>query len=469
MRDENRFDPWLFGDTVPDNETTKRMFSIAIGILVTETVTNHVYRYDSKILKQEEGGAIGLELVGVVANIYMCWWDKQLLVRTAAENMHIEVYKRYVDDINVDIDDYREDTTDEIVIKRVSEIADTIDPSIRSTFDYGSKYDDCRLPLLDLKMWIGRDTSGTWKILHCHYMKDVSSRYLIHAKSSHPYTMKLNVLVNEGLRILRNTSIYIGWEEARNHLQHFVNRMQFSGYDKTIKAKVIQKILQKYDAKIRTYNEVGKMYRSRKEQYDERRKLKDLNKSRWYNTEKYDSVLFVDVTKNSELMREVQQCCKKYKMKVKVVEKMGRTIKSELQRSNPFDLKSCGRNNCTICKLEMKIDCRTRGCVYEMTCKECSRKYRGQTGRSIFERVNEHFKAYTEKKEDSVLFQHSEKYHDGQEFQINIKIISRCFGKPTTRLITEAIFINELGDDETLNSRKEWSYVKLPRATITRY
>ena len=49
-------------------------------------------------------------------------------------------------------DDYREDTTDEIVIKRVSEIADTIDPSIRSTFDYGSKYDDCRLPLLDLKM-----------------------------------------------------------------------------------------------------------------------------------------------------------------------------------------------------------------------------------------------------------------------------------------------------------------------------
>ena len=54
LHDKNRFDPWLFGDTVPDNETTKRMFSIAIGILVTETVTNHVYRYDSKILKQEK-------------------------------------------------------------------------------------------------------------------------------------------------------------------------------------------------------------------------------------------------------------------------------------------------------------------------------------------------------------------------------------------------------------------------------
>ena len=117
----------------------------------------------------------------------------------------------------------------------------------------------------------------------------------------------------------------------------------------------------------------------------------------------------------------------------------------------------------------MEIDCRTRGCVYEITCEECSRKYRGQTGRSMFERINEHFKSYLEKKEDSVLFQHSKQYHGGQDFQLKIKILSRCFGAPTTRLITEAVVINELGDDETLNSRKEWSYVKLPRVAITRH
>ena len=107
--------------------------------------------------------------------------------------------------------------------------------------------------------------------------------------------------------------------------------------------------------------------------------------------------------------------------------------------------------------------------MYEITCKECSRKYRGQTGRSIFERVNEHYKSYIEKKDESVLFQHSKQYHENQEFQLDIKIISRCFGAPTTRLITEAVLINELDDDETLNSRKEWSYVKLPRVTITRH
>ena len=45
------------------------MFSTAIGIMIIETISNHGYQYNSKIYKQEEGGAIGLELVGVVANI----------------------------------------------------------------------------------------------------------------------------------------------------------------------------------------------------------------------------------------------------------------------------------------------------------------------------------------------------------------------------------------------------------------
>ena len=107
------------------------------------------------------------------------------------------------------------------------------------------------------------------------------------------------------------------------------------------RARVIQKILQKYDEKLNKFAETSKMYRSRKEQYDERRAIKDTKKSGWYDREKYDGVLFVDVTENSELMREIQKACKKNKMKVKVVEKMQSTVKSELQRSNPFKIDKC--------------------------------------------------------------------------------------------------------------------------------
>ena len=109
---EDRFNPWIFDEVTPDEDTIKHMFSITIGIMVIETITNHGYQYNSKIFKQEEGGAIGLELVGVVAKIYMCWWDKQLLQHAAVETLKLELYKRYEDDCNV-VYDFRRDTTDE--------------------------------------------------------------------------------------------------------------------------------------------------------------------------------------------------------------------------------------------------------------------------------------------------------------------------------------------------------------------
>ena len=310
----------------------------------------------------------------------------------ADENIEVILYKRYVDDSNLVVDDFKDDTNDEMVMKKISQIADSIDPSIRSTYDYGSKYEDGKLPMLDLKIWIGKDLNGVWKILHSHYMKDVSSRYLIHTRSSHPDSMKVNVLVNEGLRILRNTSIHLGWEEARDQLQYFVKRMQFSGYDMNMRAKIISKIIQKWDNILIKYNETGKMFRSRQEQYNERKASKNKKKSAWYDQSKYDGTLFVDVTENSEMMHEVQRVCKKNKMKVKVIEKMRNTVKTEIQRSNPFKTRNCGRNDCVLCKLGMNIECRTRGCVYEIECTDCTRKYRGQTGRSIYERINEHFK-----------------------------------------------------------------------------
>ena len=146
LHEEDRFKSWIFNDIEPTEDTEKRMFSIAIGKMVIETITNHGYQYNNTIYKQEIGGAIGLELVGVIAKVYMCWWDKQLLQRIAAENMKVELYKRYEDDCNIAVDDFREDTTDEQVISKISQIADTIDPAIKSTYDVGGNYADKKLP-----------------------------------------------------------------------------------------------------------------------------------------------------------------------------------------------------------------------------------------------------------------------------------------------------------------------------------
>ena len=49
----------------------------------------------------------------MIANIYMCWWDKQLIEKMNNEQIILKLYKRYVDDSNIIVDDLRTDTTDQ--------------------------------------------------------------------------------------------------------------------------------------------------------------------------------------------------------------------------------------------------------------------------------------------------------------------------------------------------------------------
>ena len=111
-------------------------------------------------------------------------------------------------------------------------------------------------------------------------------------------------------------------------------------------------------------------------------------------------------------------------------------MKRELQRSNPFKVCKGGRENCVICKQGVKINCSTRGCVYEIKCEEYERKYVGQTSRSMYERMNEHFDDWAGRREKSMLLQHSQEFHDNNYFTTKISTIARCFGgEPTTRMI----------------------------------
>ena len=70
----------------------------------------------------------------------------------------------------------------------------------------------------------------------------------------------------------------------------------------------------------------------------------------WYKEgEKYESVLFVEATPHSEYKSKVEVLVKKRDLKIKVVERVGQTVKRILQRSNPFQNNICTREDCIIC------------------------------------------------------------------------------------------------------------------------
>ena len=286
-------------------------------------------------------------------------------------------------------------------------------------------------------------------------MKDVSSRHVINHLSAHPEEMKMNVLVNEVLRILRNCSEHLPDEVKTSHLQYFVNRMQFSGYSQTYRYEVMTRAFKKHN---QNRNNSGRVTRKRSD------------RRRWYNEDKYDGVMFVDTTPGGELKKRVENACRKNQMKIKIVEKINSTTKKELQRSNPFRHQHCGRNDCITCNLEQPVNCRKRGPVYEIRCRNCEEElattdkaYRGQTGRTIYHRMKEHFTQWEGEKEESVLHKHSVQCHGGGQFDVGVKVLASCYGKPTTRLITEAIHIEEMPEENSMNEKSEWNYVRLPR------
>ena len=353
------------------------------------------------------------------------------------------------------------DEREERVMERVKEYAESIDNSLKVTTDRCSNYEDGRLPILDVRVWLGKNERGENKILHCHYMKDVTSRAVVNAISAHSQIVKRNVMVNEIGRILKNCSVELKWEEIAGHVEYFMRRMQYSCYTEEFRYEVLRRALKKYDERVARYRRSGSMFGRENENNGNRR---ERNKREWYNkSREYETVMFVEPTPESVLKRKIQEVAKRNKVKVKVVERVGMTVKGLLQKSVPFDRMKCGRRDCMVCESNKDVDCRTRGCVYELKCKQHIHKYDGQTGRSIYERTKEEAREWEKKSDKSPLWKHSLEFHEGEKFEIDVKVRAKCFGRPAKRMITEAVLIEELEEGETMNNRKEWSYVRLKK------
>ena len=145
---------------------------------------------------------------------------------------------------------------------------------------------------------------------------------------------------------------------------------------------------------------------------------------------------------------------------MKVIKKIDNKIRKELKKNNNY----CN-DKCIVRKLTKGVECRTRGCVYELECQECYRKYRGQTGQSIQTRTNEHFEDWKRGEDKSPLHRHSQLFHDGKRFPLSIKILKKCYGNPTGRKIAEAVLIDELSSNQTMKGKSEWTYVKLNKVS----
>ena len=62
-------------------------------------MSNNFYTIGGEIRVQSEGGSIGSDITEEVIRVYMLQWDKELVRLCKKAGIHIDVYKRYVDDM----------------------------------------------------------------------------------------------------------------------------------------------------------------------------------------------------------------------------------------------------------------------------------------------------------------------------------------------------------------------------------
>ena len=252
---EVRYEPWTFPSTTPDRDVVRKMFGAAIGVMVKRVMELHDFVIDGQFHHQKKGGSIGLDLKGVVADIFMERWDGIFLRRLTEIDIQPVVYGMYKDDVNsvLDVKGVEEETEigearDRRVMEQVLVVADGIEECIKCEADcgYNHRENQGRLPILDVETWIGKGEDGRLKILHSHFMKEVASKMVMLSRSAHGENTKRNVMVNELCRILKNCSVYLPWEEIAAKVSEFVRRMEASGYGERFRYDVVRLAIRRY-------------------------------------------------------------------------------------------------------------------------------------------------------------------------------------------------------------------------------
>ena len=482
------------------------MLSEALRVAIEYIMKNHIYKFNNTIKKQTQGGPIGLELTGELAAIFMMWWDKELLRRVHQLGIEVVLYKRYVDDIDMavktprekkkltrsrgkekkyqlDTDSSPQETEDDVrYIGIIREVGNEIHPSIQLEMDCPSLHDDQKLPLLDIKMWTeklsdreketnssenGRE--GKSIIMHEYYYKEVATRAVVDARSAMPWRDKRTVITQEILRILLRCSPELPWNTTTTHVNEYMKRLQYSHYDKKFREEVWRSALKAYRS-IREKDEKGKqpLYRPKQWQRAERKRKRRAKKEDWYKKGGNRTVIFVPTTPGSQLRKRYEEVVRKTNLKVKVVEKSGMTVKSILQKSDPFTRPGCNtEEDCMVCK-GGKGKCRREGVTYEIHCSECNSLYVGETSRTGRYRGRQHTIALEKRDPSSVLWRHTAEAHTHcdptPEYSMTI---TGCHKTALQRQISEAVKINNVPHELRLNTREEWGHTRLVRAVLT--
>ena len=293
------------------------------------------------------------------------------------------------------------------------------------------------------------------------------------------------------------------------HLEKFSIAMAEGGHKASYRKMIITRVLARYETSLHSHRSGTKrMYRTKGEREAHIRTVGKTSKDDWFKKGGFTNCLTIPTTPGGRLaalVREtLEKCPAPGSTRTRVVERGGRSIRSQLVRSNPFPRKTCGREKCPLTwqKRGCQDKCFREQVGYSGHCQTCrnsqlqqgvplekveDRVYQGETSRSLFTRGNQHRDDYHSnfkhgrKAKSSWMWEHMKEHHGGrpgldhrEDFQFRLLgSFNDCLSRQTdeaVRLEMVEQYGKVLGDRgegvggsivETLNGRGEFFQPKI--------
>ena len=134
------------------------------------------------------------------------------------------------------VDDDKLVKDDKRNMTELKKIANSVYSTVQFTDDCPSIHVAGKMPVLDLQIYVGDDG----KIKHEFYQKPMACKFVIPYKAAHSKKIKLSVMVEEGIRRLRNNSRGLEWETSRGVMEDWPRKLRRSGYPETFRHQVIK-------------------------------------------------------------------------------------------------------------------------------------------------------------------------------------------------------------------------------------
>ena len=83
----------------------------------------------------------------------------------------------------------------------------------------------------------------------------------------------------------------------------------------------------------------------------------------WYKRRYHEAVMFVEATPNGQLAKTYRKALKEARLKIRVVERVGKSMKKMITKSDPFREGQCNQNKYKMYKLDSSTNRRGMKCI----------------------------------------------------------------------------------------------------------